>query len=66
MAGYERLLSMIVSLVLAAVVAWYLFGHIVLDIEGGVAELTKLAFGIFLATTAGAGLADDRVIARRG
>lgn len=54
MVGYEKFLALGVSLVLAAVGAWHLFGRLALDIEQGGDELLKLAAGLILATLAGA------------
>ena len=54
MTGYERLAALLVSLVLALIGAWVLFGRITLDLERGGAEFARLAVGIVLAALAGA------------
>ena len=55
MVGYERFLALIVSLTMASVGAWYVFGRLVLDMESG-DGLIKLVVGILLAVAAGAWL----------
>jgi O-antigen ligase len=58
--GYERLAALLVSVVMAMVGAWILFGRITLDLERGGAELVKLAVGIALALLCGAAFAWGR------
>lgn len=55
--GYERLAALLVSVVMALVGAWILFGHITLDLSRGGAEFVKLAVGIALALLWGAAFA---------
>lgn len=52
--GYERLCSLIVSLVLAAAGAVYLFGQIHLDLAGGGMAFLKITAGLLAATIGGA------------
>lgn len=52
--GYERLCSLIVSLVLAAAGAVYLFGQIHLDLAGGGMAFLKITAGLLAATVGGA------------
>lgn len=52
--GYERLCSLIVSLVLATLSAIYLFGQIHLDLTGGGMALVKIAAGLTAAMVGGA------------
>ena len=56
MVGYERLLSLTVSLALALTGAWVVFGRLAIDVETGGGALLKLAAGIALAVLAGAWL----------
>jgi hypothetical protein len=55
--GYERLLALAVSVILALFGGWYLFGHITVDINAGGATFLKLAAGGTLALVASAALA---------
>lgn len=56
MVGYERLAGLVVSLVLASIGAWHVFGRITLDIGGGGDELIKLAAAATLAVIGGSWL----------
>lgn len=55
--GYERLAALLVSVLMATVGAWFLFGRITLDLERGGATFAKLAAGLALAVCAGAAFA---------
>ena len=55
--GYERLAALLVSVVMALVGAWILFGHITFDLSRGGAEFAKLAVGMVLALLCGAAFA---------
>lgn len=57
MAAYERLVSVAVSALMAATGAWFLFGRLALDIEGGGAQLLRIVAGIVAATTISAAAA---------
>ncbi|MGH7225795.1 MAG: glycosyltransferase, partial [Gemmataceae bacterium] len=52
--GYERVVAAVVSLTLALVGTFYLFGHITLDLAGGGDELLKILAGIVIVGAAGA------------
>lgn len=65
MVGYERLLALGISLLLATIGAWYLFGRIAVDLEGGGDAFVKLFAGLVLATGAGAWLGWGRVAINR-
>lgn len=58
--GYERLLALGVSLTLAVVGGWYLFGSIGIDVDAGGATFLRLAVGFALALLASAGFAWGR------
>jgi O-antigen ligase/uncharacterized membrane protein YbhN (UPF0104 family) len=53
-AAYERLIALAVSLSLAALGAWILFGFIAIDMAAGGADLVRLLVAICVATAAGA------------
>jgi hypothetical protein len=55
--GYERMVSMSVSLLLAGCGAVYLFGTLTVDLKSGGAALAKLALGFAVTIMAGAWLA---------
>lgn len=63
MTGYERLLALAISMVLAMAGGWYLFGRITLDLRAGGAEFVKLLVGVGLALAAGAAFAWGRPVA---
>ncbi len=50
MAAYERLVSVAISGLMATAGAWYLFGKLALDLEGGGAQLLKIVLGVATAT----------------
>ncbi|HYL33491.1 MAG TPA: glycosyltransferase [Stellaceae bacterium] len=52
--GYERVVAAAISLALALIGTFYLFGHITLDLAGGGEELLKILAGIAIVGTAGA------------
>jgi len=52
--GYERVVAAAISLVLAIVGTFYLFGHITLDLAGGGDEFLKIIAGIVIVGAAGA------------
>jgi len=52
--GYERVVAAVVSLLLALAGAFYLFGHITLDLAGGGEELFKIIAGITAVAFGGA------------
>lgn len=55
--GYERLLALLVSLAIAFVGGWYLFGQITVDLHAGGAAFLKLAAGGVLALAGSAAFA---------
>jgi hypothetical protein len=52
MATYERLVAVLICALMAAAGAWYLFGHLAIDLEGGGAQFLKIVIGLVAATTA--------------
>lgn len=52
--GYERIVALAVSLVLALAGSWLIFGRIALDMDHGGLEFAKLMTGLLLAIAAGA------------
>jgi O-antigen ligase len=60
MTGYERLVALAVSLALAVMGGWYLFGKITLDLDAGGAMFLKLAAGGTIAIVASGFLAWGR------
>lgn len=58
--GYERLVALVVSLTVAVIGGWYLFGKITLDVSSGGATFLKLAAGGAIAIAASAFLAWGR------
>lgn len=56
MVGYERLMALGISLLLATIGAWHLFGRIAIDLEVGGDAFVKLLVGLMLAARAGAWL----------
>jgi hypothetical protein len=63
MVGYERLLALGISLLLAAFGAWHLFGKIAVDLDNGGVPLAKLVAGLLLAVAGGAWLGWGRLAA---
>ncbi|MDI1343311.1 MAG: lysylphosphatidylglycerol synthase transmembrane domain-containing protein [Pseudolabrys sp.] len=57
MASYERFVAVGVSGLMAILGAWYLFGRLAVDIEGGGGQLLRLVVGIFGAVIIGAATA---------
>jgi O-antigen ligase len=62
--GYERLLALLVSLAIAFVGGWYLFGQITVDLHAGGAAFLRLAAGGLLALAGSAAFAWGRPVAR--
>jgi O-antigen ligase/uncharacterized membrane protein YbhN (UPF0104 family) len=58
--GYERLIALAVSLILAGSGALYLFGEITFSLDAGGSSLVRLAVGLTCATLAGAWLGFGR------
>ena len=54
MVGYERILALMVSLILASAGAWQIFGRLSFDLNRGGEEFIKILVGLTLATAAGA------------
>jgi len=65
MVGYERLMALGISLLLATIGAWHLFGRIAIDLEVGGDAFVKLLVGLMLAAGAGAWLGWGRAAAGR-
>ncbi len=57
MTVYERLVSVGVSALMATVGAWYLFGRLAVDLEGGGAQLLRVVAGVFSVVIIGAATA---------
>lgn len=57
MASYERFVAVGVSGLMAILGAWYLFGRLAIDVEGGGGQLLRLVVGIFGAVVIGAATA---------
>lgn len=55
--GYERLAALLVSVGMALIGAWTLFGHITIDLQRGGAEFAKLAVGLSFVMLTGAAFA---------
>jgi hypothetical protein len=55
--GYERLAALLVSVLMALVGAWTLFGHITIDLERGGAEFARLVIGLVAVLVTGAAFA---------
>lgn len=57
MASYERFVAVGVSGLMAIIGAWYLFGHLAVDVEGGGAQLLRVVAGILGTVIIGAATA---------
>ena len=64
MASYERFVAVGVSGLMAIIGAWYLFGRLALDFEGGGAQFLRVIVGIFGAIIIGATTAWGRPVFR--
>ncbi len=53
-AAYERLIAFGISACLAVCGAWYLFGHVALDLTAGGANLLRIVVGVVVTSLAGA------------
>ena len=62
MASYERFVAVGVSGLMATIGAWYLFGRLVVDVEGGGAQFLRAIAGIFSAVIVGAATAWGRPV----
>lgn len=65
MTTYERLVALAVSVALAAVGGWFLFGKISLELETGGAQFLKLAIAVLIAVAIGASLTWGRQVMER-
>ena len=63
MVGYERLLALGISSMLAAIGAWYVFGRVAVDPDTGGSAMLKLVVGLLMAAGAGAWLGWGRAAA---
>ena len=54
MTAYERLMALVVSLTMALIGGWFIFGRVALDLRAGGAEFAKLAVAATAVTIAGA------------